>query len=177
MKKLFLLVPAAALCVSLMATGEADAGDVPVVQRAAVVNPNIFKLFTTSVHGTVDMSAAKNGEYAGMTCDKLSVSATSVATNPCQPGSGFCVNSPKWTHTQTALTNGSSPTLCNYSILVPAGQAFGLSANTQVNLCGGSGLTYVTLKQTASTGQLTVPLGGSKEADLVITNFQKACIN
>jgi hypothetical protein len=175
MKKLVLLVPALCLAVGLMTTDEdATAGE---PARAVVLNPVILKVFATSVHGTVDMSAAKNGQYAGMTCDKLSVSASSVEMKPCAPGGGFCVQTPKWVHTQAALTQGANPNLCNYSILVPAGSAFGLNVGTQVNLCGGSGFTGVTLKPSPATGSITVPVGGSKEEDLAIASFVKECIN
>jgi hypothetical protein len=176
MKKLLLLVPAAAaLALGLAVAREATAGDTPVV--SPVLSPGIIRLFTTKVYGKVDISAAKTGEFANMTCEKLSVSASSVAQTPCSPGGGFCVPQSKWTHTQSALTQGATPTTCNYSILVPAGQAFGLGSSTQANYCLGSGFTNVNLKPGPSTGQLTVAVGAAKEADLTVTSFTRECIN
>jgi hypothetical protein len=170
MKKLYVQVSAVALLAGVFTAATASADGLQ-------LSPVVLRLFATKIHGTLDMSAAKKGEFASMTCDKLSVAATSVAQNPCTPGSGFCVPTPKWVHTEMQLTAGQTPTTCSYSILVPAAQPFGLSVNTQVNLCGGSGLTMVSVKPGPSTGQLSVPVGGSKEADLLVTAFTRECIN
>jgi hypothetical protein len=107
-----------------------------------------------------------------------SVSATSVAQNApsCAPGQ-FCPTTPKWTHTEAHLTATANPAICSYSILVPGGQAFSLSASTQFMACGGSGLTYVMLKASPSTGQQTVSTGTSKDANLVVQMFDPVCEN
>jgi hypothetical protein len=176
MKKLLLLAPALCLAVGLMTTEEDATAGEP-VNRAVLVNPAVLQFYTTTVHGTVDMTAAKNGQFAGMTCDKLSVSASSVEMKPCAPGGGFCFQSPKWVHTQSTLTPTANPAICSYNIAVPAGSAFGLNVGTQVNVCGGSGFTGVSVKPSPSTGQLSVPFGGSKQADLIVTSFNRECIN
>ena len=175
MKKLVLLVPAAILTVGLMASQDAAAGDT--VQRAPIaVNPAIFKLFTTAVKGTVDMSAAKNGIFAGMTCDKLGISATSQKQiTPTCPAGQLCFSHPQWVHSQSKLGNGADANHCTYEILVPGGSAFTLSVGSQYNLCGGSGITTVTLK--TEPGSITVPFGTTKEVDLAISAFNKECIN
>ena len=179
MKKTAVLSVVGCGILGLMAGTDATAGEPAPAQTAnparLAVNPAILRAFATTVHGTVDMTAARNGQFASVTCDKLSVSASSVATNPCPPGGGFCVPTPKWTHTEAHLTPTANPAICNYSILVPGGQAFGLSVGVQVSPCGGSGFAAVMMKMSPSMGAQTVPFGGSKEAPLVISAFVPEC--
>jgi hypothetical protein len=174
MKKLFLLVPAAILTVGLMASEDATAGNPTPAQVA--LSPVALRLFTTQVKGTVDMSAARNGAYAGMTCAQLSVSATSQQmVTPTCPAGQLCFAYPKWVHSESKLTNGADANHCTYDILVPGGSAFTLSMGTQVNTCQGSGITGIILK--TNPGSITVPFGSTKDVDLAITSFNKECIN
>jgi hypothetical protein len=162
------------LAVSSVVTGAVlamMAGTEATAQRAFVLQP-----MSTSIHGTVDMTAARNGQFASLTCDALEVSATSVAMTTCPSGGGSCVPQPKWSHSDLHLTATSNPAICKYSILVPGGRAFGLSVTARQTMCyGGGGFLEVLLKKTPSTGRQTVAYGASKEADLAISQFAELC--
>jgi hypothetical protein len=178
-KKLVILSVAGCGILVLTAGADATAGQPAPAQTASparlAVSPAILRPLTTSIHGTLDMTAAKTGKFASITCDKMSVTAASIATIPCQPGAGFCVPTAKWTHAQAALTPTANPAICNFNVFVAGGQAFALSASTSVHPCGGSGFAYVALKASPSTGQQTVPVGTSKEANLVVSAFVAEC--
>jgi hypothetical protein len=126
MFKKLVIASALALGLGILSQSSSAQADTKIVQ----VNPAVMKAINTNVHGTITVTPSQaSGDLAGFQCSNLTIVATSKEYNPAPPG---VFASPKWTRTANATGSWASGQ-CSYSIVVPGGQQFGLTAGGNGN--------------------------------------------
>ncbi len=166
MKKALTLAAMATFLPSTIAS-HADAGNPP---RS---RPDLSQFMLTQVAGTFTVPAPPTGELTGFACSNIQITATSKDSNP--PPSPNAFASPKWTRTTTAKGTYASGS-CSYSMVVPAGSAFYLSASG----VGQYACHYIAtwIGPTGTTvGPITVPLATTKTQNFAITKVSCEYIN
>lgn len=131
---------------------------------AVLAKPTVLKFFQTKVAGKIKVPAAPTGALQGFGCQNIIVSATSNEYNT-PPGGGF--GSPKWVRSVAATGDYASGS-CSYSLSVPGGKGFYLSASGEGNYDCSVISTWIG-PQGTTIGPLTVPVGTTKKQDFEIT--------
>ena len=173
MKKTLLIAPALVLSIAIFGQSDASADTVvSTLPTARVVAPANYQFKVTTIKGELTVPKEFSGSgygnassLANFQCSNLVVIANSKETKPRPAGyTGFWMDPPVWTRSVNATGTWASGK-CNYSMSVPGGKEFNLTAGTN----GDFNCSVVQVSVTNTPAWQSVPFGTTKVDNITVT--------